>query len=213
MSSLHALGLTGPVQTQRRQSQWRGFGEIRMTAWRRQRGSPARWPGMSIIRAGYRSPGINDVESIESQTSVLPTSLGHWAWEREATTPWGGTGAAVVQEIQLSKKGDLGIGLGALWILEITVKDFRSEWARSWVQGRKGQTKWSGWCRHRGRYQGLSRGGTDNLLNDENRLQSVRADHGPRGWVAPGVACMANVHPDAAHRKCSEEQPKFQAVL
>lgn len=37
-------------------------------------------------RAGYRSPGINDVESIESQTSVLPTSLGHWAWERSNHT-------------------------------------------------------------------------------------------------------------------------------
>lgn len=113
-----------------------------MTAWRRQRGSPARWPGMSIIRAGYRSPGINDVESIESQDSVLPTSLGHWAWREKQPHLEGGTGAAVVQEIQLSKKGDLGIGLGALWILEITVKDFIgvSGYAAG-VQGRKGQTK------------------------------------------------------------------------
>ena len=58
-----------------------------MAARRRQRGSPARRPGMSIIRADFRIPGINDVESIESQTSVPPTSLGHWTWEREATTP------------------------------------------------------------------------------------------------------------------------------
>lgn len=161
------------------------MGEIRMTARRRQRGSPARRPVMSIIRASYRSPGINDVESIESQTSVPPTSLGHWAWEREATTPWEGTGAAVIQEIQLSKKGDLGIGLGALWILEITVKDFRSEWAHSWVQGRKEQTKWSGWCRRRGRCQGLRRGGTDNLLNDENRAAKRVGRSRPQGLNGP----------------------------
>lgn len=35
------------------------------------------------------------------------------------------------QEMQPCKKEDLGIGLGALGILDIPVKDFGSEWAGS----------------------------------------------------------------------------------
>ena len=45
-----------------------------------------------------RGPGANDVEWIESQTSVPPTSLGHWAWERQAAMPWESTGAAAIRE-------------------------------------------------------------------------------------------------------------------
>lgn len=73
------------------------------------------------------------MEWIESQTSVPPTSLGPWAWKRQAAMPWEGTGAAAIRKCKegMCKKEDLGIGLGALGILDIPVKDFGSEWAGS----------------------------------------------------------------------------------